>query len=86
MTASKVSQSVRASITQDGAVLIDIDQGKIFSLNVTGSAVWAQLAQGCDAGEIADAIAKEYGVDRERARADIEELIGTLEKRRLITR
>jgi hypothetical protein len=86
MTGSQVSQSVRASITQDGAVLIDVDQGKIFSLNVTGSVVWAQLAQGCDPDEIADAISKEYGVDRERARADIEELIGTLEKKRLITR
>jgi hypothetical protein len=86
MTASKVSPSVRSSITEDGAVLIDIECGKIFSLNPTGGAIWAQIEQGSDLDEIAGTIARSYNIEPSRARADIEQLIGALEEKRLLTR
>ena len=78
--------SVRASISRDGAVLMDVRQGIVFSLNLTGSKVWSQLAEGRSVEDIADNLRKEYDITREQALADTQDLIRHLEEKHLLVR
>lgn len=84
MNRSLTSSDVRASHSADGAVLIDVRQGIIFSLNVTGSRVWSELERGRSAEQIAHGFADAYGVPREQALADILALIRQLEDKHLV--
>src|SRR2546423_7552409 len=46
----KLSENVRETITQDGAVLLDIEQGLCFSMNPVGARIWEMLKQGYPPG------------------------------------
>ncbi len=78
------SPDVRASHSADGAVLIDVRQGTLFSLNVTGSTVWSGLEQGASPEEIAQGLAHKYHVPQAQVLADILALIRSLEDRQLV--
>lgn len=84
MKRASTSADVRASHSADGAVLIDIRQGIIFSLNTTGSKVWSELERGASPEEIAVDFSDEYGMPREQALADILNLIRSLEDKHLV--
>ncbi len=78
------SRDVRATHSPDGAVLIDVRQGIIFSLNTTGSIVWMRLERGEAPDEIAGQLSDEFGVSQDQALQDILALIRTLEDRQLL--
>ncbi len=78
------SPDVRATHSADGAVLIDVRQGVIYSLNVTGSTVWSRLEQGTSPEEIAEELAGTYHVPLAQVQADILTLIRSLEERQLV--
>jgi len=46
----KASPSVRANVTDDGLVLLHIDQGKIFSSNTTARHSWPVRTAGSTRG------------------------------------
>ena len=60
-----LSKSVRETINQDGAVLLDIHQGLCFSMNPVGARIWEMLKQGYPPAAIVDGLEKEFeGVAR----------------------
>jgi hypothetical protein len=76
----KVSGAIRHTSTEDGAVLLDIDRGRILALNRVGSRVFEMLRGGLDQNQIAGEISKDFGVDANQVRNDVLDFIRTLEE------
>lgn len=81
-----IAPSVREVTSEDGAVLLDVEQGICFSLNPVGLRIWDLLKRRRSMDEIADALAKEFSVPRAQLFLDALEFIEALEAKRLIQR
>jgi hypothetical protein len=79
-----ISRMVRRTQTQDGAVLLDIEQGQMFGLNSVGSRILELCACGCDEQEIARRVSAEYGADIDLVRADVREFLDALSRHSLL--
>lgn len=80
----KISQHVRTTITQDGAVLMNIKGGSMLTLNPTGSIIWQRLSEGHTPTQIASQLASEFGISQEQASADVNEFLEQLDAHQLI--
>lgn len=69
----------------DAAVLVDLATNQIFELNRTGYRIWELLEQEMDRAGIADALQREFNVDRARLEAEIDELLAELRRENLVT-
>jgi hypothetical protein len=78
------SASVRNVTTQDGAVLLDIDQGLCFSMNPVGARIWELLKLNSSVDFIADTLAGECSVPRELVLEDVKEFLLQLQKQNLL--
>lgn len=83
-SAIKVAKGVRETANQDGAVLLDIEQGLCFSLNPVGSRIWNMLKEGRSVDEIANALEQEFGLPRTQLLADISDFLKQLENMHLV--
>ena len=80
----RVSDTVRSTHGQDGAIVLDIRQGQMFNLNFVGSRILQLLNKGSAQPEIVDEIVREFGVSRHLAENDLQRFLETLEKYRLV--
>ena len=80
----KVSEAVRTTHGQDGAVVLDIRQGQMFNLNPVGSRIVELLKTGATELQIADQLSREFGVRRDVAQKDLQEFLHELKNHRLI--
>lgn len=80
----RVSDTVRSTHGQDGAIVLDIRQGQMFNLNFVGSRILQLLNKGSAQPEIVDEIVREFGVSRHLAENDLQQFLETLEKYRLV--
>jgi hypothetical protein len=80
----RVSDTVRSTHGQDGAVLLDVRQGQMFNLNFVGSRILKLVETGSTRPEIVDEIVREFGVSRHLAENDVENFLETLTKHHLI--
>jgi Coenzyme PQQ synthesis protein D (PqqD) len=71
----KLSEHVRSTHGQDGAVVLDILHDRIFRLNVVGSRMVELLQSGLTEPQISDAISRELSVDRDVVQRDLEEFL-----------
>jgi len=83
-SAIKVAKGVRETVNQDGAVLLDIEQGLCFSLNPVGTKIWEMVKDGQSQDEIADALEKEFPLPRTQLVGDICDFLQQLERMRLV--
>jgi hypothetical protein len=80
----KISEHVRTTITQDGAVLMNIKGGHMVTLNPTGSVIWQQLSEGHSREQIATHLASEFGISQLQASADVNEFLEELQAQHLV--
>jgi hypothetical protein len=80
----RLSNMVRSTHNQDGAILLDIRQGQMFNVNLVGSRVLELLKNGFDESAITDQISCEFGIVRELAESDVRHFLQLLEKRQLV--
>jgi hypothetical protein len=80
----KISETVRTSYAPDGAVLLDVSQGKIYGVNPVASRILRLLAEGLDSEQIQSEISREFTRDLETVRKDVTEFLAQLAKHRLI--
>ncbi len=81
----RVAENVRSTYSQDGGIVLDILHGQMFRLNFVGSRILELLKQGSSESEIAEQLAREFGIDRTTAETDVREFVETLEKHHLLT-
>jgi hypothetical protein len=80
----RISESVRSTHGQDGAIVLDIKQGQMFNVNLAGSRILELLETGTPESEIACVVSREFGISRETATQDVQEFLQTLQERRLL--
>jgi len=68
----------------DGAAILDLKTGTYFSLGETGAFVWNALKGGAGRDEIAEAMAREFDVPRERTSSDLETFLDQLVRAGLV--
>jgi len=81
-----IAPSVRETASEDGAVLLDIEQGICFSLNPVGLKIWELLKKRYSVDQIADVLAQDFPVPRSQLHSDVVEFLQSLEAKRLIRR
>ena len=79
-----IAPGIRETASEDGAVLLDIEQGICFSLNPVGLKIWELLKNHSSLDQIVDALGQDFPVSREQLLSDALEFIQTLETKRLI--
>src|SRR5580658_170707 len=80
----RVSDTVRSTHNQDGAIVLDVRQGQMFNLNFVGSRILELLKSGSPESVIVDEIGREFGVGRELAENDVREFLRNLKKYQLV--
>ncbi len=80
----RIPNHVRSVIDPDGAVLLDLKQGKYYSLNGIGAEIWRNLEAGLSAPDIEDRLARLYDVPAEVLSGDVDGFIGDLRRKRLV--
>lgn len=68
----------------DEAALLNMKSGKYFSLNATGVRVWELLEKSNETEEILAAMLKEYDVDQDILRQDLNQLVSRLTEAGLV--
>jgi len=81
-----IAPGVRETASEDGAVLLDIEQGICFSLNPIGLKIWELLKTHHSVDEIADELAHNFPVSRCQLLSDVVEFLHSLEAKHLIHR
>jgi len=82
-----VSPHARATIDVDGGVLLDIEKGLCYSLNLVGAKIWLAIEAGnvkTTFEHIVNALEPQFTVRREQLVQDIDEYLRDLEKKGLI--
>ena len=80
----KVSEGIRSTHGQDGAIVLDIRQGQMFNLNFVGSRILELLENGSTESAIVDEISREFSISRDLVENDVREFLQNLKKRHLV--
>jgi hypothetical protein len=80
----RVSESVRSTHGQDGAVVLDVRQGQMFNLNLVGSRILELLELGSTDSAIVDEISQKFQVSKDIAESDVREFIESLKQHHLL--
>jgi len=80
----RVSEGVRSTHGQDGAIVLDIRQGQMFNLNFVGSRILELLETGATESAIVDEITRKFEVSREVAEGDVREFIESLKQHHML--
>lgn len=80
----QVSDAVRSTHCQDGAIVLDVRQGQMFSLNFVGSRILELLESGSSEEHISEIISQEFNADIETVRRDVTEFLQELKEHKLV--
>ena len=80
----RLADTVRSTHSQDGAVVLDIQQGEMFNLNPVGSRILELLKNGSTELVVIDQISREFQVDRAVVERDVQEFIASLHEHRIL--
>jgi coenzyme PQQ synthesis protein D (PqqD) len=81
----RVSDGVRSTHGQDGAIVLDVQQGQMFNLNRVGSRILELLERGSAESDIVNVISQEFSSSREVVEKDLHEFIESLTKHKLVS-
>ena len=80
----RVSNGVRSTHNEDGAIVLDVRQGQMFNINFVGSRILELLKKAYTESGIVDEISREFGVSRDLAENDVREFLQNLKKCHLV--
>jgi coenzyme PQQ synthesis protein D (PqqD) len=68
----------------DEMIAIDVRESTYLTANDSGSLLWSALAAGTTRDELASRLVGAYGIDAERAEADVDSFLSDLRERGLL--
>jgi Coenzyme PQQ synthesis protein D (PqqD) len=68
----------------DEMIAIDVRESTYLTANDSGSLLWSALAAGTTRGELASRLVDAYGIDAEKAAADVDSFLNDLRERDLL--
>jgi hypothetical protein len=80
----RVSDGVRSTHGQDGAIVLDVQHGQMFNVNLVGSKILELLENGLPESDIVVVISREFNTSREVVENDVREFIASLKKHKLV--
>ena len=80
----KLSEGVRSTHGRDGSVVLDINHGQMFTLNIVGSKILEMLERGCSQAQIVEEISGRFRIRHDIVERDVHEFLECLEKHRLV--
>src|SRR4029077_837050 len=80
----KIAEGMRSTHGRDGAVVLDIHHGQMFTLNLVGSKILEMLERGCPETQMVEEIGRKFRIRREIVERDVREFLECLEKHRLL--
>jgi hypothetical protein len=81
----RVSEGVRSTHGQDGAIVLDVQQGQMFNMNRVGSRILELLERGSAEPDIVKVISHEFNVNSEVVEDDVRDFIEALRKHKLLS-
>ena len=69
---------------EDGSVLIQLQTGRVFSLNGIGAKIWTMLESGASFDGVVEALNREYEIPSEELRNDLDSFINELARKNLL--
>jgi hypothetical protein len=82
---SSITGSIRITKGEDGGVLLDVEQGAIFTLNTVAVRIVELLQQGYTSSSIVSQISREFGATEQAVRGDVADFLQLLGKQGLLT-
>ncbi len=79
-----VAPSVVCAELDGEAVLLDVESGVYYGLNVIGTRIWQLLVQGLDEETIYRQLLREYDVEPVRLQCDVSDFLASLAERGLL--
>ncbi len=79
-----VEKNVLITHLDDEAALLNIKNGRYFSLNPIGSRIWDLLNQYCDTERVLDILLEEYNAHREVLENDLQNFVTRLVEAELV--
>ncbi len=79
-----ISESVRITQSQDGAILLDVERGAMFTLNPVGTRILELLRQRHSFTSVVARISEEFGAPGELVQGDVDEFLSALRELRLL--
>ena len=80
----RIAEGVRATQDGDGAILLDIHHGQMFTLNIVGSQILTLLEQGWPEIKIVAEISRRFRIRSDIVERDVREFLECLQKHRLV--
>lgn len=81
----KPAQHVRANVTDDNLIVLDLVKGQIFTANVIGSRIWRGLfVDNQPTEQLVETISTEWGTTPEVVAKDVEKFLVQLKQRGLL--
>lgn len=81
----RASPAVRASVSPDGLVLLDVKGGLVLASNSTGARIWQLIEQRCTRAEIVRQLVADYEIQFDCAERDVAAFVAALAARGLVT-
>ncbi|MXO57605.1 PqqD family protein [Pontixanthobacter gangjinensis] len=81
----KRNEDVLFSEVADGMSLMDIDSGKYFHFDQTGSVIWKQIDGDLTISQLCENVQREFDVDAETCAADTIEFLTELNQLKLVS-
>ena len=78
------SPAVRASASEDGLILLDVERGLVLSANAIGARIWHLIEQRQSAQQIAEQLVDDYSIPLDRAHHDVAAFVAQLAARGLV--
>jgi hypothetical protein len=81
----KPAEHVRADVTDDGLVVLDIDNGQIFGANAIAARIWQDVVVGNKRKEeVVDSIVRDWGGVPDVVARDLETFVAKLKQQALV--
>ena len=80
----RVAPDVKASLHNEGVVLINVSRGTVFSANRIGAMIWNAAAERWPLDRIAESISSEFHIPAQAAQDDAAEFVAQLAKEGLL--
>lgn len=71
-------------VAGDDVVVLDLDGSVYLKLNNSGRVLWERLSEPSDEAELQQALIERYGIDAERAAADVAAFLSDMRRRGLL--
>jgi hypothetical protein len=79
-----LSESVRVVFNQDGASLLDVEQGLCFTMNAVGASIWRMLKAQQTISQITAQLVSDFGLPEDELRSDVLAFVSQLKERNLV--